>query len=462
MDLFWHRDDLRVSDNRGLAAAADAVPCYVLDPSLFEYAGAARMRFMLDALESLRADYRALGSDLLVVEGDPVDVIPELADEYGVERVVHTKAYSGLGRERDARVESALAEAGYDVRVEPDDLLHEPGTITTNQGDPYQVYSYFWKKWRDRAKDDPLPAPDADALANVSGDPLPALEELGFDEPDAEIPEAGTDAARERLAAFCDGPIYAYDEHRDVPAKDGTSRVSQDLSWGTLGIREAYAETEAAMVAASDDSEREHVESYQSELAWREFYTHVLYFNPGVVTENYKDYENDVAWRNDPEEIAAWKAGGTGYPIVDAGMRQLREEAYVHNRVRMVVAAFLTKDLCCDWRVGYDHFRTHLVDHNTANDNGGWQWAASTGTDAQPYFRIFNPMTQGERHDPDADYIAEFVPELAGVPADVVHSWHELDEATRNEHAPDYPAPIVDHAERREEAIAMFEAARGD
>jgi deoxyribodipyrimidine photo-lyase len=464
MDLFWHRDDLRLPDNRGLvAASADAaVPVYVLDDSLFEYAGAARMRFMLDALAALRADYRERGSDLLVRRGDPEEVLPELADEFGVDRVVHNEAYSGLGRERDVRVGNALSAAGFETAVEPDGLLHEPGSITTNAGDPYQVYTYFWKKWRDRAKDDPLDAPGADSLADVSGDPLSDLDALGFAEPDADTPEAGSGPANERLRDFCDGPIYEYDEEREYPARDATSRISQDLSWGTLGVRETYAETEASMAAADTDADRENVESYQSELAWGEFYTHVLRFNPRVVSEDYNEYENEIAWRNDPDEIAAWKEGKTGYPVVDAGMRQLRAEAYVHNRVRMIVASFLTKDLLCDWRVGYDHFRTHLVDHDTANDNGGWQWAASTGTDAQPYFRIFNPMTQGERYDPDAEYIAEFVPELEGVPADAVHSWHELDEPEREEYAPDYPAPVVEHSERREEAIATFEAARGE
>jgi deoxyribodipyrimidine photo-lyase len=181
-----------------------------------------------------------------------------------------------------------------------------------------------------------------------------------------------------------------------------------------------------------------------------------------VVTRNYKDYAHDIRWRDDPEALSAWKDGETGYPIVDAGMRQLREEAFMHNRVRMVVASFLTKDLLIDWREGYDWFREKLVDHDTANDNGGWQWAASTGTDAQPYFRIFNPMTQGADYDPEAEYIKTYVPELGGVPAETIHSWHELDEGARGMHAPDYPSPIVDHSQRREQAIEMFERARGD
>jgi len=216
------------------------------------------------------------------------------------------------------------------------------------------------------------------------------------------------------------------------------------------------------MAGADNEGAREAVEEFQSQLAWREFYTQVLRHNPEVVTENYKQYDNEIAWREDPEALQAWKDGETGYPIVDAGMRQLRAEAWMHNRVRMIVASFLTKDLLIDWREGYDWFRRKLVDHDTANDNGGWQWAASTGTDAQPYFRIFNPMTQGERYDPDAEYVREYVPELRGVDPDLIHGWHEASLTERRSAAPEYPDPIVDHGERREAALAMFERARGE
>jgi deoxyribodipyrimidine photo-lyase len=238
--------------------------------------------------------------------------------------------------------------------------------------------------------------------------------------------------------------------------------LSAHLKYGTIGIREVYEATDRAHADADAESARESIFEFQDQLAWREFYTQVLWDRPDAVTENYKSYENKIEWREDPEALRAWKDGETGYPIVDAGMRQLREEAYMHNRVRMIVASFLTKDLLIDWREGYDWFCERLVDHDTANDNGGWQWAASTGTDAQPYFRVFNPMTQGERYDPDAAYIKRYVPELEDVPAETIHSWHELDIGTRKMHAAEYPGPIVDHSERREEAIAMFERARGE
>ncbi|WP_435096414.1 cryptochrome/photolyase family protein [Halarchaeum sp. P4] len=469
MQVFWHRRDLRLHDNRGLAAAADAasgddgvVSVFVFDDDVLQYASDRRVAFMRDALAELRAAYRERGSDLLVRRGDPSGVLPDVAHEYDADAVHWNADYSGLAQERDEVVADALSAEGVATHQYHDAVLHEPGAIRTNAGDPYKVYTYFWKKWRDREKDDPAEPPAGDALTAVSGDPLPDSADLGFEDPDIDLPEAGHDAAVARFADFCEDDVFRYAEAREYPAMDATSHAAQDFHFGTLGVREAYEMTAAAMHEADGEDERESVREFQSQLAWREFYTQVLYFNPEVVTTNYSDYENAIPWRNDAEEIRAWKRGETGYPIVDAGMRQLRAEGYVHNRVRMVVASFLTKDLLTDWRVGYRHFREYLVDHDTANDNGGWQWAASTGTDAQPYFRVFNPQTQGEKYDPDAEYVREYVPELRDVPADVIHEWPSLDTAERDEHAPDYPDPIVDHGERREAAIAAFEAARGD
>ncbi|MUV58766.1 deoxyribodipyrimidine photo-lyase [Halogeometricum sp. CBA1124] len=465
MQIFWHRRDLRVADNRGLATAAESgavVPVFVFDDDVLAHRRCPRVRFMLDALAALREAYRERDSDLVVVRGDPAEELPRLAAEYDADRVVWNRDYSGLARTRDAAVRRALNNAGVAREAVHDAIHHEPGSITTNAGDPYSVYTYFWKKWRDREKADPFASPDADSLADVSGAALPSIEDLGFAEPEAAVQAAGTEAARERLGTFCADGIFRYAEDRDYPERDATSRLSTDLKWGTIGVREVYAATEDAAAEADGGDEAESVEEFQSQLAWREFYAHVLFFNPEVVTENYKEYENDIAWRDDDEALTAWKEGRTGYPIVDAGMRQLRAEAYMHNRVRMIVAAFLTKDLLLDWREGYAHFREYLADHDTANDNGGWQWAASTGTDAQPYFRIFNPTTQGERYDPDATYIKEYVPELRDADADAIHDWPNLSPTERERVAPDYPAPIVDHADRREEAIATFEAARGD
>jgi len=464
--VHWHRRDLRPGDNRGLerAVASDeqVVPLFVLDPTVLEYASPIRVACLLEALEDLRAWYRERGSDLLVVRGEASAVVPEVAAKYDATRVVWNEDYSDLAAERDRAVRAALEDADITCESVHDAVHHEPGSITPNQGEHYSVFSYFWKKWRDREKRKPTGEPDASDLAEVSGEPIPSLAELGFDEPEATPLAVTTAAARERVAAFCSGSIYDYAERRDYPAESGTSRLSPHLKWGTIGPRELYAATERAAERAPTDDDRESVRAFQRQLAWREFYAHVLAFNPETVTENFSGYTNEIEWENDPAELEAWKAGETGYPIVDAGMRQLRAEGWMHNRVRMLVASFLTKDLLTDWRAGYDWFRRKLADHDTANDVGGWQWAGSTGTDAQPYFRVFNPMKQGREYDPDGEYIREYVPELADATADEIHGWHEVSPAERERIAPAYPAPIVDHADRRERAIELFERARGE
>ncbi|MCX2818785.1 deoxyribodipyrimidine photo-lyase [Haladaptatus sp. F3-133] len=460
MDIHWHRRDLRVADNTALSRASEPLPVFILDDGVLEHASPVRVSFLLDALRSLREDYRALGGDLVVERGDPREVLRRLADEHGADTVVWNRDYSPLARERDDEVGEALRNSDVGTRTFADGVLHEPDEIFTNAGDPYSVFTYYHRKWEEREKDEPRDKPDEVRNPAVGG--IPTVDELGFDSPEPDAPEGGTGTARELLNGFLSDGVYVYDEARDYPARGCTSRLSPHLKFGTVGVREVWEKTQSAKEDAEDDEERESVEEFQAQLAWREFYTQVLYHNPSVVTENYKTYENRIDWRNDEDEIRAWKQGETGYPIVDAGMRQLLDEGYVHNRIRMVVASFLTKDLLVDWRVGYGWFREKLVDHDTANDNGGWQWAASTGTDAQPYFRIFNPMTQGERYDPDGEYIKRYVPELRDVPADSIHTWHELGDEERDEAAPGYPAPIVDHSERREEALSMFEEARGD
>ncbi len=473
MKIHWHRRDLRAADNRGLTAAAESgavLPVFVFDDEILQHGASPRVAYMLEALDALGEWYRERGSDLLVAQGDPREVLPALALETDAEAVVWNRDYSGIARRRDAAVRQSLNAVDVTRESYHDAICHEPGSITTNDGDPYSVFTYFCRKWHDREKDEPFDPPAKSALVNPAdlsisdgwSSDLPDIEELGFETPEANLQTATPAAARERLVSFCSDDIYRYHERRDYPADECTSRLSADLKWGTIGIRDVYEETVAAMASVETDAEREAIEEFQSQLAWREFYAHVLFFNPDVVTENYKEYENPIGWRSDSSGLRAWKAGETGYPIIDAGMRQLLREGYMHNRVRMIVASFLTKDLLIDWRAGYDWFREKLVDHDTANDNGGWQWAASTGTDAQPYFRIFNPMTQGERYDPDAEYITQYVPELDGVPAEQIHAWNELSPTQRQQLAPEYPAPVVDHAERRREAISMFERARGD
>jgi deoxyribodipyrimidine photo-lyase len=459
--VFWHRRDLRVDDNPGLEKAAETgpvVPVLVLDDEIRAHAGTGRDGFYVASVGALQRQYRSMGTDLLLRRGDPQAEIPAVVEELGADHLIYEADYSRLATRRDEAVEAALG-AAVETTAVSGIAAHEPGSIRTSAGEHYSVFSYYYKKWADRDPGSPVEAPDPSAFREQSGRDLHDV--VGQLSGDLPIP-AGRRAAAERLEEFLAGPIFDYADLRDVPAAEGTSRLSQDLSMGLLGIREVLEAVDAAAGRAENQAERDAVEAFQRQLAWRDFYLQVLAAHPETVTENFKSYEKQIAWRDAPEHLAAWKRGETGYPIVDAGMRQLQAEGYMHNRVRMIVAAFLTKDLQIDWREGYRHFRAHLLDHDTANDVGGWQWAASTGTDAQPYFRIFNPMTQGERYDPEAHYISRYVPELDGVSPAVIHSWNDLDEDRRESVAPAYPAPIVDHAERRESAIQMFEAARGE
>ncbi|GAB3690692.1 deoxyribodipyrimidine photo-lyase [Salinarchaeum chitinilyticum] len=494
MPVHWHRRDLRPADNVGLANAAaevtgdgaSLVPLFVLDDALLAHAGPPRVAFLRDALESLRGWYRERGSDLLVARGDPREVVPEIAAEHDADLVTWNRDYSKIARDRDAAVRRELADRDVDRASYDDAVCHAPGSILTSEGEHYSVFSYYWRKWANRDPGEPPGPPASDALASAerietvandadrveafardgnSGDqagPIPALADFGIPEPSADVQAGSRADGLDRLRRFCDGSIYEYDDLRDDPAAAATSRLSPHLSFGTLGPREVLAAVESAKAEAPDADARENAEEYRRQLCWREFYAQVLADNPEMPTQPLNTFENPIEWRDDPEGLQAWKDGETGYPIVDAGMRQLREEAYVHNRLRMIVASFLTKDLMIDWRAGLAWFRRCLVDHDVANDAGGWQWAASVGVDAQPYFRVFNPVTQGERHDPDAEYIQRYVPELRDVEPDVIHDWTELSPTQRRQTAPAYPAPIVDHAERREEAIAMFERARGE
>jgi len=459
--IFWHRRDLRIADNRGLVTAAtegSVLPVYVVDPRLLATAGEARKAFFVASLASLQQAYRSLGTDLLVKTGTPESVLPEIAATRDATEVYWNEDYTGFAQDRDDAVEGAL-DSSIAVTRFADSTVYEPGSILTNAGDYYSVFSYYFKKWDKR--ENPAVEPDPDESAFIDHTASDVIEITSA--PTDSVPlDPGRAAAVARLEEFIDGPIFEYATKRDDPAAAATSRLSQDLSFGLLGPREVLAAIESAEDEATTEEATESVTEFRRQIAWRDFYMQVLAAHPETVTENFKSYENPIEWRDAPANLEAWKAGETGYPIVDAGMRQLQAEAYMHNRLRMIVASFLTKDLQIDWRKGYRHFRTELVDHDTANDVGGWQWAASTGTDSQPYFRIFNPMTQGERHDPEAEYIKRYVPELRSVDPSKIHSWHELDSEQRVELAPEYPAPIVDHSERRESAIEMFERARGD
>jgi len=463
--IVWLRDDLRVDDHAVLAAAAaqadELVPVFVLDDALLASArtGAPRVRFLLDCLAELARNLEALGSRLVLRRGNPAEAIARLVAETRADALYVSQPTSPFARRRDARVRAAAERTGARVVERKDRVMFASHEIRSTSGGPYTVYTPYRNAWHRRLLSDPQPPIPTPArlprpvggLASVA---LPSADELGAKlAPGAALPPGGERAARERLDAFVARDLARYAQQRDVPALDATSRLSPYLRFGAISARTCVAAAEDRM--RDDPRAADGARKWIDELVWREFYHAVLAEHPRVVRESYRAEYDAIEWNHDPAGFAAWCEGRTGYPIVDAAMRQLASTGWMHNRLRMIVASFLTKDLLLDWRLGEAFFYRQLVDGDPASNNGGWQWAASTGTDAQPYFRIFNPVAQGEKFDPDGAFVRRFVPELAGVPAALVHRPWDAPAPPR-----DYPAPIVSHAERRVLALRRYEAAR--
>jgi deoxyribodipyrimidine photo-lyase len=460
--VHWFRNDLRLRDNRALAEAArradELFALFVFDERLLRSpaTGAPRVRFLLDCLTRLAADLDERGIPLLVRRGDPRREVPRALAQLSAQGVGWNRDTAPFARRRDAAVARAARAAGVRVLECKDRVVFEAGEVRTRAGGAYGVYTPYRRAWRARLEQDPQPPRPAPRLPaprqKLAPEALPDAAALGFGGDAAELPTGGERAARRRLRSFLAGPVARYAEDRDRPAVDGTSRLSPHLRFGTISVRECVAAAREA--AAAEPGLARGAQKWLDELVWREFYAGILEQEPRVLREAWRAPLRDVEWDDDDEAFAAWCQGRTGHPLVDAAMRQLAATGWVHNRARMVAASFLAKDLLIDWRRGERWFFQRLVDGDPASNNGGWQWSAGTGTDAAPYFRVLNPVAQGERHDPAGAYVRRFVPELAGLPDRLLHRPWEAPRAV-----PGYPAPIVDHAERREEALARYRRA---
>ena len=430
----WFRRDLRIADNPALlAAGADGspvVPVFVVDPS-FAVSGAPRLAYLHDAIGSLDAAIRELsGTGLVIRHGDPVSVIPELAAELDVDTVHVTRDYSPYGRRRDEEVIRRLALDGRTLRGTGSPYAVAPGNVAKADGDPYAVFTPFSKVWRQVGWEAPsdLPADDVVWFGSDEddSDPLGERPDPGF-EPSG----VGEDAAHDRWSRFVEDAIDTYPDRRNLPAVAGTSQLSPALKWGTIHPRQLLAD-----IDASGGGPRGHT-VFSSELAWRDFYADVLFREPRTAWENLNTKMDAMPVDTDAAaqgRFDRWAAGETGFGIVDAGMHQLAATGWMHNRVRMITASFLVKDLHLPWQWGARWFMRHLIDGDLASNNHGWQWAAGTGTDAAPYFRVFNPMLQQERYDPDGEYVARWVPEPV--------------------------APMLDHKAEREEALRRLASIR--
>ncbi|MDL5155785.1 cryptochrome/photolyase family protein [Actinomycetospora termitidis] len=448
--VVWFRRDLRVRDQPTFLAAREragrALGLFVLDPTLLEPAGPRRTAFLYRCLRALDDD---LGGRLLVVKGDPADVVPKIAKALGAGSVHVAADFGPYGRQRDEAVEKALGDVEFVRSGSP--YVTEPGSITKSDGDPYKVFTPFSREWAKRIGDATPADTDAKTLSwmdpsDKDGGPR-AVKVPDDPKLDAELPEAGEKAAREQWEAFVDEHLTDYDEMRDRPDRPGTSRMSVHLKYGTVHPRTLLADARGNGKGPT---------SFRNEICFRDFYAHVLWWFPRSARENFDPKFASMkldTGKDAQQRFARWQEGRTGYPAIDAAMRQLSGEAWMHNRMRMAVASFLVKDLHLPWWWGATHFMNLLVDGDLASNQHGWQWAAGTGTDAAPYFRVFNPVTQGERFDPQGDYVRRWVPELAGIEGKKVHQPWKADEPPT-----DYPEPMVDHKAERQEALDRFNA----
>jgi deoxyribodipyrimidine photo-lyase len=446
--VLWFRRDLRLSDHPALAAAARAagaggevVGLFCLDDRLWQSAGTNRRWFLAGCLRALDD---ATGGRLVVRRGDPARVVPEVAAEAGAAQVFVTEDFGPYGTERDERVEAALATAGGHLCRVGTPYAVPPGEVRTGAGEPYKVFTPFSKAWAAHGWPAPEPTPRSVRWAELPSEGSPEAPPV-----DAALPDPGEAAAKATARRFWDRYLDAYDEKRDRPDLDATSRLSPYLKWGCIHPRQLLAK-----LGRSKAEER-----FRAELCWREFYADVLHHRPDSARRALDPTmaSMEVDGPGTAPRFRAWAEGRTGFPIVDAGMRQLLAEGWVHNRVRMLTASFLVKDLHLDWTRGARHFMAHLVDGDLASNQHGWQWVAGTGTDASPWFRVFNPVTQGERFDPDGAYVRRWVPELADVPTRWIHRpWESPDGVPAG-----YPKPIVDHAEERLEALRRYDVVRG-
>lgn len=404
--IWWIRRDLRLTDNAALQAALETgstLPVFILDPA-FDNLSARRRSFLYEGLSALDNDLRKRNSYLVIRKGKPADVLRKLVAETKSETIFAEEDYTPYARKRDALVAKHLP-----LSLAHGQTVHHPSRILKKDGRPYTVYTPYSKVWKaalNNIKLSPLPE-KIDTPRQVLSEPLPKFKTNPL------FP-AGEQEALSRLEEFAHKRIHEYAENRNRMDLDGTSALSPYIRFGMIGLRQA---AELAMKTRSNGAE-----IWLNELIWREFYIQILYHFPHVAKDSFKKSLANIRWRNNLSEFEAWKRGETGVPVVDAAMRQLKETGWMHNRARMIVASFLVKDLLIDWRWGEAWFMEHLIDGDLAANNGGWQWTAGTGTDAAPYFRIFNPVLQSAKFDPNGDYIRKWVPELRGLNAKEIHA----------------------------------------
>jgi deoxyribodipyrimidine photo-lyase len=466
--IWWVRRDLRLKDNQALneaiSSAQKVIPVFISDPNLVgsSRVSTKRMAFLYQGLAELGQDLRRKGSELILRQGQPADVLAQLVEESGATTVFAEADFSPYARQRDKRVSKSVS-----LKLVGGPSVSHPGAVLKNDGDPYVVYSPYMRAWKslyELKSEQLLPAPNSiSTLGGIGSD-------FVFDEQLMKVQldfEPGERAAQETLAKFVESAnadIFQYAESRNQLDLDGTGRISPYLRYGMISARECFVAAQEAISRASGNDQSKSAETWLNELIWREFFISILYHFPSVLRESFRKEYRDIRWQNDNEDFSAWKEGSTGYPVVDASIRQLLSSGWMHNRGRMITASFLVKDLAIDWRWGEKFFMQHLIDGDPAANNGGWQWTAGTGTDAAPYFRVFNPILQGKKFDPQGRFIKKWLPELSAVPEKYIHAPWEMPTADQVSSeciiGQDYPQPIVDHGFARDRILEIYKTAR--
>jgi deoxyribodipyrimidine photo-lyase len=458
--IHWFRRDLRLDDNTALAAAAKeaetVVPVFIAEDALRTGpdVGAARLAFLLKAVESLRNELRVKGCSLLIRRGKSEEEIPKLCRELGAEAVFCNRRYEPYAQARDARIMKSLASEGVAFRTFKDAVVWEDRELLTKQGEPYTVFTPYAKAWKTKTIPPPRPMFQPRKHTQTKG----ASDDFAPDPADfgrclkQPVPPAGEAAALIAFRRFVAERLTRYDVDRDFPGINGTSQLSPHLRCGTIGVRTLFAELHSFAAGAAETA-RESIETFIKELIWREFYLQILSNFPHVMNGAFRPEYDRLKWSYDEGLFRAWQRGQTGYPLVDASMRCLNATGWLHNRMRMVVAMFLTKDLLLNWQLGERYFMQMLVDGDMAANNGGWQWSAGTGTDAAPYFRIFNPVSQSRKFDPKGEFIRRWIPELDSLSDEAIHEpWDEPLLAKA------YAQRIVIHEEQRLKCLKMYQA----
>lgn len=474
LHIYWFRKDLRLTDNFALSEFIKNVSendkflfLYIKNSNTYNYFGGKRIGFLYETLSGLEEELKSLNLHLKIIEGKSKEVFEKLISEYDNISVYCNMQIEPYCIGRDKETDELLRKTGNNFYAYSDTTIFEPGEILNGDGNQYKVYTPFKNQCLKNLKEYHYKKIEStpDKLDPANEEQLKNFTETDIEEEIIKIQRSdlikgGRKEGLKLLKDFYESGLEEYKSKRDYPSVKGTSLISAHLHFGTIGIREAFRTGFIKLSKVKDENVKTEVMTWINELLWREFYYNITFHNPRIMFESFKIEYDNINWINDEENFDKWCKGMTGYPIVDAGMRQLNTEGWMHNRVRMITAMFLTKDLLTDWRWGEKYFAEHLIDLDFSSNNGGWQWSASTGVDAQPYFRIFNPHLQSKKFDPEGIYIKRYLPELSSLPVEFIHEPNQMSQEQQENFGviigKDYPEPVVEHFSVKNEVIKRF------